>query len=53
MPYSRLYIGTLVVAAIVGLLGCSTTPKTPDVAGSIQDGIRRTGLRDISVSQDR
>ncbi len=47
----------LMVAAFVGLavlVGCSTSPtKSPDVAGTIRQSLDQSGLKDVSVSQDR
>ena len=45
-------VGTLVMAA--ALLGCSNTPiKSPDVTDSIRRSLDQSGLKDVSVSQDR
>jgi hyperosmotically inducible protein len=33
--------------------GCSTAPKSPDVANSIRGALDRAGLKDVSVSEDR
>lgn len=39
---------------IIGLLsGCSSAPKSPDVAGPIRQALGSAGLKDVSVSQDR
>ena len=35
------------------LAGCSSTPKSPDVAGNIRKSLDTAGYHDISVSQDR
>ncbi|HZV59495.1 MAG TPA: BON domain-containing protein [Candidatus Eremiobacteraceae bacterium] len=42
-------------AALVigGLLGCSDTPKSPDVTDSIRKSLDHAGYKDVSVSQDR
>jgi len=34
------------------LIGCSSNPA-PDVAGNIRDSLKRAGLNDVSVSQNR
>lgn len=35
------------------LSGCSSAPKSPDVAGPIRQALGSAGLKDVSVSQDR
>jgi hyperosmotically inducible periplasmic protein len=51
MKASRLFpaVATLLVA---GVLGCSSTPKSPEVADRIRASLRQAGLQDVSVSQD-
>jgi hyperosmotically inducible periplasmic protein len=44
-------MGALLLAA--ALTGCSNTPKSPDVADSIRKTLDQSGLKDVSVSQDR
>ena len=39
--------------AIGALVGCSTAPQTPDVAGSIRQSIGQAGIKNVSVDQDR
>jgi hyperosmotically inducible protein len=39
--------------AIGGTIGCSDTNKSPDVAGDIRKSLDQSGLKDVSVSQDR
>lgn len=47
--------GLLVTMAGAGtFLGCSSSPtRSPDVAGSIRKSLDQSGLKDLSVSQDR
>lgn len=33
--------------------GCASTPKSPDVSDSIRRSLDQSGVRDVSVSQDR
>jgi osmotically-inducible protein OsmY len=48
----RITITTALLA--IGLLaGCSSAPKSPDVAGNIRQSIDQAGLKDVSVTQDR
>ena len=35
------------------LVGCSTTPKSPDVSDSLRKSLQQAGYKDVSVSQDR
>ena len=45
---------TLLALLVVGtLVGCSSTPKTPDVSDSIRKSLDQANLKDVSVSQDR
>jgi hyperosmotically inducible protein len=45
---------TLLTLLIVGtLLGCSSTPQSPDVTDGIRKSLDQAGLKDVSVSQDR
>ena len=45
------FVGVLVVGT---LLGCTTTTtKSPDVSDSIRKSLGQSGLKDVSVSQDR
>jgi len=39
--------------AIGSFLGCSRTEKSPDVADSIRKSLDRSGLKNVSVAQDR
>jgi len=36
-----------------GLVGCSSTPKAPDVAANIRQSIDRAGIKNVSVDQDQ
>jgi hyperosmotically inducible periplasmic protein len=42
-----------VVLAAGSFLGCSRTPKAPDVSDSIRNALDQAGLRDVSEKQDR
>jgi hyperosmotically inducible protein len=45
-------IGSVTLA--LGLLvGCSQTPKAPDVADNVRKSLDQAGLKDVSVKQDR
>ena len=35
------------------LVGCSSTPKSPDVSDSVRKSLEQAGYRDVSVTQDR
>jgi hyperosmotically inducible protein len=49
---SVLFIGALIISGTLG--GCSaSTTKSPDVAGSIRQSLNNSGLKDVSVSQNR
>ena len=47
------FAATLVLFCVVGLTRCSSTPKSPDVAGSIRQALDQSGFKDVSVTQDR
>ena len=50
----RLLVPFLTLLIVGTLSGCSSTPtKSPDVSDSIRKSLDQTGLRDVSVSQDR
>jgi hyperosmotically inducible periplasmic protein len=40
-------------AGAFGLAGCSSTPKSPEVADAIRHSLDQSGFKDVSVSQDR
>lgn len=45
---------TLCAIVVAGTLaGCSSTPKSPEVATAIRNSLKQAGYRDVSVSQDR
>src|SRR5271166_6450619 len=47
-------LALLVVFAFGTVTGCSDTPtKSPDVSDSIKRSLDQSGLKDVSVSQDR
>ena len=43
----------LALLAVVTLLGCSTSTKSPDVADDLRKSLDAANLKDVSVSQDR
>jgi hyperosmotically inducible protein len=52
MRYKSVFdVLTIVVAGL--LAGCSSTTKSPDVAGPIRKSLDQAGYKDVSVSQDR
>src|SRR5580693_5973741 len=54
MKKFRLLLGVLTLFAIGTLAGCSgTVAKSPDVSDSIRKSLDQTGLKGVSVSQDR
>jgi hyperosmotically inducible protein len=53
MKTFRSAVGTIALVGFIGSLGCSNTPKSPDVSGNIRDALRQSGLKNVSVSQDR
>jgi hyperosmotically inducible periplasmic protein len=48
---SSLGVFALIAAGIVG--GCSTSTKAPAVSGQIRQSLDQSGLKDVSVTQDR
>jgi osmotically-inducible protein OsmY len=50
----KLCLGLIALIVVVILVGCSGTSKqSPDVSDSIRKSLDQTGLKDVSVSQDR
>jgi osmotically-inducible protein OsmY len=49
----RTFLPAIVLTALTGFMGCSTTPKTPDLASNIRKSLNTPSLKDVSVSQDR
>jgi len=45
--------GLLTIVIAGTLAGCSSTTKSPDVAGDIRKSLDQAGYKDVSVSQDR
>jgi hyperosmotically inducible protein len=45
--------GLLTIVIAGTLAGCSSSTKSPDVAGSIRTSLDQAGYKDVSVSQDR
>jgi hyperosmotically inducible protein len=52
MSYKSAF-GALTIVIAGTLAGCSSTPKSPDVADSIRTSLKQAGYKDVSVSQDR
>jgi hyperosmotically inducible protein len=46
-------IGAFAMVIAATLAGCSSTTKSPDVAGNIRTSLDQAGYKDVSVSQDR
>ena len=54
MGSNRLSCTLFTLLAIGSIPGCSNTPtKSPDVADEIRRSLDQSGLKDVSVSQDR
>jgi len=53
MKTLKLGLSLLVLLVVVTLVGCSTSTKSPDVADNIRKSLDQTGLKDVTVSQDR
>src|SRR6204780_2788986 len=49
----KMCLTSLTLLAFCILLGCNDTPKSPDVADSIRKSLDQSGLKNVSVSQDR
>jgi hyperosmotically inducible protein len=43
----------LIVPLLGAFMGCSRTPKAPDVSDNIRKSLEQANLKDVSVSQDR
>jgi hyperosmotically inducible periplasmic protein len=48
-----LYSSLLSLVVALGLTGCSSAPKAPDVAANVRNALNQAGLRDINTTQDR
>ena len=48
-----IFTTALTAATMLVVSACSSTPKAPDVTGSVRDAINNVGLKDVSVDQDR
>ena len=44
---------TLLTLFVMVVVGCSTTPKAPDVSAIIRNSLDQANLKQVSVSQDR
>jgi len=53
MKLMKTSLATFAVAVVLGLAGCASTPKSPDVADTIRKSLHTAQLKDVSVSQDR
>jgi osmotically-inducible protein OsmY len=47
------FAATLAFFCVVVLSSCTSTPKSPDVSGSIRQALDQSGYKDVSVTQDR
>jgi hyperosmotically inducible periplasmic protein len=47
------FAATLALLCVGTLMGCSSTPKSPDVADAVRRALDQSGYKDVSVSQDR
>ena len=47
------FLTFVLTVCLVGLAGCSSSPKSPDVASAVRRSLDDAGLKDVSVSQDR
>jgi len=53
MKTITLVLTFFMLLAIGMMIGCTNTTKSPDVADSIRKSLDQSGLKDVSVSQDR
>lgn len=53
MKPTKLFLTWLTLLSFCILLGCTEAPKSPDVADSIRKSLDQSGLKDVSVAQDR
>jgi hyperosmotically inducible protein len=53
MKCTRYCAPALALLIFGALSGCSSTPKSPDVASPIRQALGSAGIKDVSVSQDR
>lgn len=53
MKVRRLTLSLIVLVVAGALVGCSNTPKSPDVEASVRKSLDQAGLKDVTVSQDR
>jgi osmotically-inducible protein OsmY len=47
------FAATLALLCVGTFAGCSSAPKSPDVADAIRKSLDQSGYKDVSVSQDR
>lgn len=53
MKSLKMFVTLVPVMLVAALVGCSNTPKSPDVTDSIRRSLDQSGYKDVSVSQDR
>jgi hyperosmotically inducible periplasmic protein len=53
MRQFKSHVPVFALLAVGMLAGCSSQPKSPDVADSIRKSLDQAGLKDVHVSQDR
>lgn len=49
----RMRLAVMPVLCLVLVLGCNSTPKSPDVTSDLNRSLDQAGLKGVSVSQDR
>jgi hyperosmotically inducible periplasmic protein len=47
------FVAALALLCLGSFVGCSSTPKSPDVADAIRKSLDQSGYKDVSVRQDR
>ena len=50
---NKLKLCACVLVALLGIAGCATSTKSPEVADAIRKNLNQASLKDVSVSQDR
>ncbi|HEY2462405.1 MAG TPA: BON domain-containing protein [Candidatus Acidoferrum sp.] len=53
MKLRKVLWAALPVVLIGSLIGCSSTPKSPDVKDNVRRSLDQAGYKDVGVSQDR
>ena len=50
---NKLKLCACVLVTLLGIAGCATSTKSPEVADAIRKNLNQAELKDVSVSQDR